>query len=762
MEGLHGDVLVRWTAGGVPHIDAASALDLFFVQGWLSAAERLYQMEIARRTARGRLAEVFGRSSPDTILLDGAPAPLAPAELDLFLRRFQLTTAAQASLESTSPDARSLLDAYAAGVNAWMATGRRPIEFDLLSIRPERWSAEDSMCVWKLSALQLSPAWRAGLTAEVVRARFIDSPAKVRALLPHLRDDAEPLLSSWNAVHALSTAQSLDATQGPGAGGSNAWAISGSKTASGHAILCGDQHLYFRAPTPGWLVHLRGGGFNVAGCSMPGVPGVVLGHNEDLAWTLTSARTMDAQWALERLSKDGQSVKTADGWTPIETEETVVQVRSEPEPVRALLRHSPNGPLLEGRLLPWAPEGHALALRWTGHLGTADIEALFDLNRATDEESLARATSRLGSPAFNVVWAHRNGSIGWRLAGALPRFKTRPQAGAVPGWTPQDEWDGVASPEDVPALTNPADGFVVSANQRLAPEGGPLHLGDLFDAPYRARRIRERLQALPRPTLDEAMSIQLDQHSGFGVRFRDGFLARFDARQASVQASLEETVLRTALGWDGDANPDSAGAAATWALVWALADRFLRPALGDEIFPPIARQGDLILEPFLRVLENDGAPFMSASELDELTLLALRQAGEKLVKTCGKAPGTWRLGDIQKAKFRHPSSERPGLGVFFGIESFASGGDLSTVDRAFTRLDGTGDITLGPVFRHAVEAGDWDNYRVCLATGQSGDPTSARYRNHLERFERGEYFTLPFSDSAIDAATEHRARLTKG
>lgn len=762
LSGLSEHVLVRWTKGGVPHIEAANATDLFFVQGWLCASERLYQMELARRTARGELAEIFGRSSTDLIVIDGLAPGRSPVELDVFLRRLQLTGAAQAGLDSMSPDARALVDAYGAGVNAWLEEGRRPVEFELLSLHPKRWTAEDSACIWKLNALQTSTAWRGGLAAEAIRSCFIDSPAKARALLPNLVDTTDTLLPAWNASGAfVDGVSALDRPSGPGIGGSNAWAVSGTRSSTGRALLCGDLHLPFRAPAQGWLVHLTGGGFDVAGWSIPGVPGVVVGHNDHLAWSVTTAKTMDAQWALERLSPDGQSVKTATGWAPLDSEEAIVHVRSEREPVRTRLRHSPNGPLIESALVPWAPEGHALALRWTGHLPTADLEAILDLDRATDEESLARAISRLGTPALNVVWAHKNGNVGWRLAGALPRFKARPRPGAVPGWTPQDEWDGVASPEDVPALSSPDTGVVVSANQKLFPEGGPLHLGDFFDAPYRARRIRERLDALPRPTLDEAMRIQFDQQSGFGLRFRDGFLSRFDVRQKSIPSEAQEAVLRTALAWDGDATSTSAGAAATWALLTALSETLLRPALGDALYSIVSRQGDLILEPLIKILEANGAPFASEAELDALTLDALTRAADRLARTCGNTPSSWRLGALQIGKFHHPSSERPALGVFFRVASFESGGDPSTIARTLTRLDESAEISLGPVFRHGVEAGDWDGYRVCLASGQSGDPTSFRYRDHFERFEHGEHFVLPFSEEAVAKATEYRARLVK-
>lgn len=760
--GLRADVEIQWTSGGIPHLTASNESDLFFAQGWLCASERLFQMELARRTARGELSEIFGATPPSWPILDGTMRGQSLVDIDLFLRQLSFAESGRAGLESTSPGARTLIDAYAAGVTAWIETGARPLEHQLLGIDSRPWTAADSAAVWKLTGFQLSAGWRAGLVAESIRAKFFDDPGKARALLPDQRAETETVLPTWDAASLLERGQSiLGGATTPGVGGSNAWALSGERTKSGRALLCGDLHLPLRAPTQGWISHLSGGGFNVAGWCVPGIPGVVAGHNEELAWSVTSAQTMDAQWALERLGQDRESVRTATGFVPLDSENTEIFVRGAKSPVRARLRHSANGPIVEGPLTSMVPEGHVLALRWAGHLPTADLEAVLDLNRAYDEAAVGRACARLGTPALNVVWADRRGQVGWRFAGALPRFRKRPTLGAVPGWTPQDEWEGVDSAEDVPALSHPEDGLVISANQKIIPDGGPLHLGDLFDSPYRVRRIRERLDATPKATLSGMLDVQLDRFSGFGESMQQRFLSGFSQRLQTPPSGAAGDVLALALSWNRMATPESAGAAALWALTVKLARALLEPALGEALYETLCDQHDLMFAPLLQILERRGAPFVAAEALDALTLSALDEAAQSLRSACGGGVATWRLSALRASTFSHPLSERTGLGTLFRLGPISGGGDGSTVNRAVTRLDERGEIAIGSVFRHGVEAGDWDAYRVILSTGQSGDPTSGRYREHFDRFRKGESFVLPFTPSVVNDATLYRAKLVR-
>lgn len=755
--GVSTDVRIDWTEGGVPHLLASRTDDLWFAQGYVTAAERLFQLDLARRAARGQLAELFGARPAPWEQLSVVLRGLSLVESDLFVRQLALGPAAAAALEVLSPESQQALRSYAHGVNAFIAEERWPLECQLLGYQPRPWTATDSLVVWKLLAFQLSYGWRAGLAAEAVKARFPEAPETVRALLPdqtHVTDTLVPRLPG--AAFALKVVEGVAGKRGPGGpalGGSNGWAISGARTASGKVLLAGDPHLPLRAPPPGYLVHLHGPDVDVAGWSVPGVPGVLMGHNARVAWTVTSGCIRDATWALEQLQESGRAVRTATGSEPLAVDRSALFVRGEKAPREAVARHGPNGPLIEA--LPGvAPEGHALALRWTGHLATPDLDAVLAMNRAPDSAALQAAAQRYGSPAVNIVHGDVDGRIGWVLAGVAPRFHHPPPAGVVPGWLPEGEWAGLHGADELPTVVDPPEGFVVSANQKLLPNDASIQLGELFEPPYRARRLCEALGSRTGWTLPAACALQLDRRSGFGLELRRGFLeplcARLLARPDRPQGTAAQ-VLGHATGWDGVADVDSPGAAAFWCFVPLLARQLLEPLLGEPTYTALMEQGNLPLLTISRLLTAEGAPLFSREQVDAAALASLVDAAKLLTKRCGKGPYGWRLGAFRTLTLRHPLGAVPGLRALVELGPVQHGGDGSTVDNATSRLSGDGQVDAGAVFRHAVVCGDWDDYRVVQAGGQSGDPASPRYRDHFDRWRVGDTFVLPFSRARVES-----------
>jgi penicillin amidase len=761
--GLKGDVHVSYTDGGIPHVVATNAADLFFAQGYLTAADRLFQMDMFRRSARGELAEIIGgREAPWhdlTVLFRG----WSMVDVDHFMRSLALVASARASLETMGPDAKASLDAYSAGVNAWMREGSFPLECQLLRYRPRAWTAIDCVLLWKAMALQLSYGWRAGLAAEALRAHFPNEPEKARALLPNQKAVSDVMLPVWPGAGDLlrrvqATAGSTNPTGGA-LGGSNGWAIAPSRTKNNRALLCGDPHLPFRAPTAGYLIHLAGGGFDVAGWSIPGVPGVGMGHNARIAWTLTNGCTLDATWAMEQFSADGEQVRTSTGFEAVESEATEIVVRGEKASVRRQLRHSPNGPLFDAKLAGEGPPGYALALRWTGHLPTPDLECVLDLNRARDFASFRKAGERFGAPQLNAVYADVDGHVGWQFIGATPRFRSSPPIGAVPGWSEAHQWDGIEDFDSLPFQLDPADGLIVSANQRLLATDARPQFGELFEPPYRARRIRQKLESHRGWTLQSAAAVQLDLFSGFGSEFRDQVMVPLASRLRTDLSDDASKVLLAAAGWNGFATPESAGAAALWAFVSTLLKELFLQRLGDPLFHAVFEQHNLPLLPLLRVLEKEGAPFCTRAELDSHCRHALDAAAVLLREECGGGPSRWKLSSLRAVSLRHPMSDVALLGRLVTVGPIPWAGDGSTVNCSSVALDRSLNPEVGPVFRHAVECGDWDHYRVIMATGEGGDPTSGRYREMFARWRSGGLITLPFSLEAIQKVTKQTAVL---
>jgi len=765
--GLHSSVKVRWTDGGIPHLSASDARDVVFAQGYLTASERFFQMDMSRRTMRGELAAVLGDRPAPWRNLSAVFEGMSLADVDHFLRQLAIVPVASASLEKHSAEARSLLDAYAAGVNAWLSSSSRPLECALLGYDPEPWRPGDSIVVWKGLAFQLSWGWRTGLFAEAVAHRFSDAPGKARALLadePRLRAEHS---NGTNAGKLLGILEGVAGPRAPGSaglGGSNAWALAPSRTTSGRPIVCGDPHLPFRAPASGYLVHLSGGDLDVAGWSVPGLPGVFMGHNAHVAWGITNGAAQDATWAREslRTAEDGlRLVKTASDWSPVRAEDCAIDVKGRSTPQHRLLAFTDNGPLFGGHLAR-LDDDSGLALRWTGHLPTADMDGMLAMNRARSGDDVKRACGLLGAPVVNVVWGDTNGHVGWRMGGAAPRFP----GGVAPvfaaqGWDHGGDWQGLVPPEDMPARTDPVDGVIVSANE-APPADGPVR-GTLFQPPWRALRLRTLLQGTRKLTLDDAMAPQHDLESGFGLAFRDRFVRPFrarlmdgDARRMPLGDALE--VLDLSAGWNGHAESSSRHGAAAWAFAQALLRRVFADPLGEHLFAAWGELYHLLLLPFLDVLAADGAPFVAPGAWESTVRGALDDAASRLRTVCG-GPGAWELGAMRTLKVTHTFSDVPALGALFTLGPVPFGGDGSTACMVAFRLDGDGEAAAGPVFRQGVEVGDWDGYRVVLLTGQSGDPSTARYRDHWEKWLDSATFILPFSDVAIDADTRFSGEL---
>ena len=363
---------------------------------------------------------------------------------------------------------------------------------------------------------------------------------------------------------------------------------------------------------------------------------------------------------------------------------------------------------------------------------------------------------------MNLLYGDVDGNIGWRLAGVAPRFKNKPPQGAVPGWIPEHDWDGVHGSDEMPSLVNPPAGFIASANQRVRPSKSAVQLGELFEPPYRARRIRTRLEASQAWTLDALMAVQQDRHSGFGVDFQERFLRPYARRLASASEKPQgasQEVLARALAWNGDAAHDSAEASALWAFASSLARALFEPVLGESLYLSLFEHHNLVMLPMLRVLEKRGEPFWTPEAMDRAALLALGEAAGELTETCGASSSKWRLGALRTVAMKHPMSSVPGLALLVTLGPVPHGGDGSSINAAFAKLGISNDADVGPVFRHAVSCGDWDDYRVVLATGQSGDPASSRYRDHFPVWRAGGHFVLPFSPEAVKRASQGSAIL---
>lgn len=720
INGIDAPVEIWRDSLGVPHIWARSAHDLIFAQGWVHAQDRLWQMELFRRVAQGRLAEILG------------PA-LVPT--DRFLRHV-------GAWRATSPlpdgEAAGYLEAYAAGVNEWLRQhrGALPPEFVLLRFEPEPWTVRHTVAIEKVMAWDLA-TW--GYDAATARALNAIGPERARWAEPATQTRSPFILDSPEPVLPMTALRLLDAVSTRRA--SNAWVIGGTRTASGKPILANDMHLALRAPGVWYLVALHGGGFDVTGMSLPGAPFVIAGHNRAVAWGFTNAMVDDVDLFIEQLDPaDSARYLTPNGSVPFERLRDTVLVRGA-DPVPIEIRISRHGPVLE--TLPASSTNQVLALRWAGHEPSNSLRAFPAFNLARNADELVAAIRWFDNPHQNVVYADTAGEFGYRMSGRVPirGARERPSVRPLPGWTGQFDWTGWLPHDEHPEARNPPAGFVVTANNRQA-AGAPANLiATTWEPPFRARRITTMILEGSAWTADDVHRMQLDVHDALAERYRP--IALRAAQRSELPAMVES--LRE---WNLEARHDSHAAALFYA--WY---ESLRAAVRDNLFD--GAPGPLGHTAFHELLEREDLPWVPVDGGDAFDALADRAA---LFADSIARHRTW--GDLHTIHAEHALSASPLLRRLLRLDIGHVPGDGSPTTVRVSQHAGMPfpvRASYGPSQRHVVDMADIDaNGGFILPTGQSGLPFDRHYRDQFDAWQNGGLWSIPLDSARAEARIVHR------
>jgi len=719
----------RWA---IPHIEADSFLDATFAQGFVHAQDRLWQMEFQRRLGAGRLAEILG-------------APALP--IDRFMRVLGFYRLAEASLEHMSPQTIAWLEAYAAGVNAFLETRTGPLPPEFLILRHgevEPWTPADSVVWVKLMALNLSANWR----AELLRAQLAGRVPReqIADLWPDYPDTAPITLAEL--ARAL-PARELAAVLPPGPAvrpGSNAWVISGERSRTGAPLLANDPHLGMKAPGTWYLAHLKAPQLDLIGATLPGVPGIVLGHNTNLAWGFTTTGSDTQDLFVERLDPDDSGrYLTPDGSAAFDVREEVIAV-SGGEPTTLTVRSTRHGPVISD-LLPEAAatagDDQVLALAWPAlEDDDLSIQALFRLMQAADQASFVAALRDVGAPQQNVLFADAAGRIGLYVPGRVPIRRNGDGRWPVPGWSGEYDWIGWIPFEDLPHVLDPPDGALFNANNRVVGEDYPHLIAVDWEASHRARRIAELLPGAH--DLESFAAMQADQLSMLARDLLPRLLevAPSDGRAAEATARLA--------AWDRIMRADAAAP-----LIFSAWYRELeRLIYADELGPLFDGSRRIRPEFIQHVLEErpvwcDDVDTEPRETCDQTIARALDLALADLKARFGGDPGDWRWGEAHFAWMAHPVFKtQPVLGWLFNIV-VPTGGDPTSLDvghyPVYARERPFASIHAAS-YRGLFDLADPERSRFIAATGQSGHPLSAHYRDLTRLWRRGE--TVPMTRRA--------------
>ncbi len=729
--GLSGAARVVVDRAGVSHVEAASERDAWFVEGYLHARERFFAMELERRAAEGRLAEVVGESA----LQD-----------DRRLRTWRIAETARRQLGLLSPAERDALEAYTAGVNAAIGRWGRWLapELVVLGTRPEPWRVEDTLGIGLLFELGVSQAMgeemdRAAELRALGRRRALDlwgwSTEEARRWIPP--DAGVPPRTPDDAILA-----------GYSGIGSNDWAIAGVRTASGRPLVANDPHLGVAMPSPWYPIHLRAPGLDVAGVSLPGAPGVMIGHTEGVAWGFTMTMLDDQDLFRVELDSSGRKERWRGGWRLLRVVEETIPVLGWREPARIEVLVSRHGPLVRRR------GRHGLALAWTALRHGSPLGAFLRMDRATTVGELEAAWRDEAGPGMNLVAADTEGHILHRVVGRPPVRGRGAGRLPAPGDDPAWAWRGLGPFGANPGTADPPMGFVATANHDLFAEGDypkRLRFPAEFDEPWRIRRIRERLASRSDWTVGGCLELQNDV-----VSLRATTLLYLLEPELAAHGGW---AARTLLGWDGTVRADEAAPFLLTRLMRLLEDA----AGGDEARQGGLRQTVIGDRELVRLLAGAMDPVwwddVSTPGIESRKAIVGRVLDQLDREHDGRV---W--GAVHTVSFEHPLARTPLVGSFLGrllsVGPFPLGGDGSTVNRAGWLHSRPFGVAVIPSMRFVADVGDWDQSILVVPPGVSGRPWSAHFDDQVAPWLEGRGVPLPFTETAVEASSSSVLELT--
>lgn len=767
IKGLVDQVVIRRDERGIPYIDAKNDADLYFAQGYATASDRLWQMDLFRRTARGELAEVL-TAGPNNVAL----------EQDKQHRILGFSHTVEAEWAQASPQSRAVWQAYANGVNAFINSldeKSLPPEFRILQYKPRPWSPTDSLIVAKIFFEALSSSWRLDVMREALAGV---PPEKRAALMPEISPidvlvvgkDTKNATKSATAVHrstvSSDTLHELTRTQNISAealarvgfyaealAASNNWVVSGKRTVSGKPLLANDPHLAASAPSIWHMVHLSAPGVRVAGVTAPGLPGVILGHNDRVAWGSTNVGPDIQDVYIEKFDPaNPKRYMTPSGWQDAVVRREEIKVRkgfagADTDIVTLDVTVTRHGPIILER------DNKRYALRWAAlDPNVIKPDVTFRMNRARNWKEFTAALESFTTPAQNIVYADIDGHIGYHVAGIVPIRKSGDGSVPYDGSTDAGDWTSYIPTSKLPQLYDPPSGIIVTANQRIVGTDYPFFLTHSWAQPYRARRIFDLLNEKPKLSMQDFRRIQGDVYSIAGVLFARQVVKTLRPTLTPADQKLDD-MLKAFEQWDGQVNPESRVAPLLAQMRLAFRSRILTAALGEELVKGYQWSNfDTTLDQLIQSQPANWLPKEFANYA-QLLRASYDDAVRTLTRSIGEDQSKWTWGEMAKVRFPHPLGAAPLIGSQFTIPPIPQSGTGGA-------LGATVNVGGGVSMRLIADTSNWDQTQQGIALGESGIPSSSHWKDQLDDWRSVTPRAFPFSEAAVTSAAKETLILT--
>ena len=758
LAGIQQEVTVYRDSAAIPHIYAQNEHDLYMATGYLMAQDRMWQMDLLRRVTQGRLSEIFGKSM---------------LEDDLIMRSLRIPKMSEKVLERSSDQVKTALQAFSQGVNAYLEEqqGQLPPEFSILGYEPEAWKPVHSINLIGYMAWDLASAWKAEVVINKIAARV--PREKLQQMIPRLEDQNAYVFNSPQASFAMegSVSMLLDHSRKLEKmglkvfTGSNNWAVSGEKSASGKPLFANDMHLGLFAPGIWYQVHqVVEGEVNVTGVALPGQPLVVSGHNDTIAWGMTNVMLDGMDFYHETIHPDDSTRYLLDGqWKQMKIEQEHIAIKGG-DTVSRNLYYTHRGPVIS-RFKDLKEK--TLSMRWVGNEYSNELRSVYLLNRAGDWEDFKHAVESFRSVSQNIAYADRNGNIGLYCCAGVPIRQGNPGM-VYPGDSSRYDWKGLVPFAELPHQYNPKDGMVSSANNKTVHPDYPHYISHWFDLAPRIDRIRQMLTAQEKLSVKDFTDIQTDHRSLMVPQFKDKILEVM-ARQQELPSRQQEalTLLRK---WDGTYSKEGAAAAVFEQFYLRFLYNLIHDELGEDLYDEYTGSKILVRNLMKNVWNNPDSSWcddVSTQDRQEnfshLVQESFKEAVQELTEKMGEDTDQWAWGRIHQLELKHPiGGEVPVLDFFFDMNRgpYGVGGSFHTVCPYSYPFANPFQVNHGASHRHVYSTANWDDSRTVIPTGTSGIPASRHYCDQTERYIQRAYRSDIFDKEQVEKNARYRMNIS--